>query len=431
MFLHSSSRAARCRPRAFVVFAAALVASVFLACIPGAIGADAMPLTLDDALRLAETDQPVLTGQQAAMKAAEEAKVSASQLPDPKLKLGLINVPVAGPDAFSLTKDFMTMRMIGVMQEFPREAKRRLKGELAEIDRQQRSLEMATTRRSIRRDVALAWVEAWYAQRAVAVAEALQKETERQIDSLGIALKSGKATQADLLSARIGIDLLRDRTADLARGSATARAELSRWIGAQSDRPLPADQPVLPQPMPMEELMTHIQSHPHLSAYDKQVALAETEVELARKGAVPDWNMEVSYQVRGTPYADMMSVQFGIDLPIFQQNRQVRDVSNKLALADRARAMREDNLREMEAMVKRHYGEWRSALERIERYRASILPQATQHVQIALAAYRSGRGDLAPVLDARRMELDLRLQQIALESDAAKAQVQIVFYDQQ
>jgi len=118
-------------------------------------------------------------------------------------------------------------------------------------------------------------------------------------------------------------------------------------------------------------------------------------------------------------------------LPIFQQNRQVRDVSNKLALADRARAMREDNLREMEAMVKRHYGEWRSALERVERYRASILPQATQRVQIALAAYRSGRGDLAPVLDARRMELDLRLQQIALESDAAKAQVQIVFYDQQ
>jgi outer membrane protein TolC len=47
------------------------------------------------------------------------------------------------------------------------------------------------------------------------------------------------------------------------------------------------------------------------------------------------------------------------------------------------------------------------------------------------AAYRSGRGDLAPVLDARRMELDLRLQQITLEAEAAKAQVQIVFYDQQ
>jgi outer membrane protein TolC len=431
MFEHSSTRAAHRRSPAFVTLVAAFVAVDFIVGIPAAVAADAMPLTLDDALRLAETDQPVLTGQQAAIRAAEEAKVSASQLPDPKLKLGLINVPVAGPDAFSLTSDFMTMRMVGVMQEFPRESKRRLKGELAEIDRQQKSLELATTRRSIRRDVALAWVEAWHAQRAVSVAEVLQKETERQLDSLGVALKSGKATQADVLSARIGMDLLRDRTADLARGSATARAELSRWIGAQADRPLPADQPVLPPPMSMEELMTHIQSHPHLSAYDKQVALAETEVELARKGSVPDWSVEVSYNVRGSPYADMVSVQFGIDLPIFQQNRQVRDVSNKIALADRARAMRADNLREMEAMVKRHFAEWRSALERIERYRASILPQATQRVEVALSAYRSGRGDLAAVLDARRAELDLRMQQIMLETEAAKAQVQIVFYDQQ
>jgi len=133
--------------------------------------------------------------------------------------------------------------------------------------------------------------------------------------------------------------------------------------------------------------------------------------------------------VRGSAYSDMVSVQVGIDLPVFPKNRQVREVSSKLALADRARALREDNLREMQAMLARAYAEWTSANERLARYRASTLPQAAARTEAALAAYRTGRADLAKVLEARRMELDLRMQQLMLEGEAARAQVQISYYN--
>ena len=55
--------------------------------------------------------------------------VSAGQLPDPIATLGVNNLPVNGPDAWSLTRDFMTMTSVGVMQEFTRADKREARAE--------------------------------------------------------------------------------------------------------------------------------------------------------------------------------------------------------------------------------------------------------------------------------------------------------------
>src|SRR5213594_2741353 len=50
-----------------------------------------------------------------AVAAAREMAVAAAQLPDPMLKFGIDNLPINGPDRFSVARDFMTMRRIGVM----------------------------------------------------------------------------------------------------------------------------------------------------------------------------------------------------------------------------------------------------------------------------------------------------------------------------
>ena len=48
----------------------------------------------------------------------------AGALPDPKLLRGLANLPEGGPDAGSLSRDLMTRRRVGLLQEFPSGAKR-------------------------------------------------------------------------------------------------------------------------------------------------------------------------------------------------------------------------------------------------------------------------------------------------------------------
>src|SRR5207253_1026208 len=77
-------------------------------------------LDFDLALALAQQRSRQLPAQDAAARSAREMAVAAGQLPDPVLKAGINNLPVNGADRFSVTNDFMTMRSIGVMQEFTR-----------------------------------------------------------------------------------------------------------------------------------------------------------------------------------------------------------------------------------------------------------------------------------------------------------------------
>src|SRR5687768_16130488 len=94
----------------FVAFAGALAL---------AVSAYAQELTLEEALRLGEGQSPRLLAQRHALTAAEEQTGRATELPDPKLRLGIENLPVTGDDHFRYDRDFMTTRALGVLQEFP------------------------------------------------------------------------------------------------------------------------------------------------------------------------------------------------------------------------------------------------------------------------------------------------------------------------
>lgn len=393
-----------------------------------ATSATAQTLSLEQAVGLAETGQPLLESQRAGIEASRQGAVAAAQLPDPKLKLGVLNLPVNGDEAFSLSRDFMTMRMVGVMQEFPRAEKRRLRGELIQLDGEQKALELEFTRRTIRRDASVAWLELWFAQRAAQTVRALQKETETWIETLAIGLRTGRSGAAEVAAARVDLELLGDREADFDRQAAVARADLARWIGAAAGRPLPQDLPAFPEPPATAQLLAHVEQHPHLGAYAKQAQIADTDARLAQQSTRPDWNVELSYAQRGPAYSDMVSIQFGIDLPLFQHNRQDRTVLARLADAERVRALLDDNRRQMRADVQRIAAERDAALSRLMRFRERILPQAQARVEATTAAYRSGKGTLAEVLEARRALLDLEIERLMREARAARASLELDYF---
>src|SRR5688572_23720779 len=92
----------------------------------------AQSLSLEEALKAGEAQSPRLAAQRSMISSASEQVGRAGELPDPKLKLGIENLPVTGPDAWHYGRDFMTMRQIGVAQEFPNSAKRSALNQRAE-----------------------------------------------------------------------------------------------------------------------------------------------------------------------------------------------------------------------------------------------------------------------------------------------------------
>lgn len=390
--------------------------------------ASAQELTLEETQRLAETAQPLLAARRNAIEAAHEGAVAARALPDPKLRLGIVNVPIEGADALSLGAEAMTMTTVGVMQEFPRRAKRELKSEMLRLSGERSGQELAFLRLRIRRDAALAWLDAWAATRAVDLVGAQQREARIEIDALTIALRNNRASAASLSEARVALELLGDRRRMFDGEQRLARAALARWIGERADAALPETLPAFAPPIDADALVRHVAAHPHLASVDTQARIAATDAQLANLSVRPDWSMELAYGRRGPGFADMVSLQFQIDLPILQHDRQDRTIAAKFAEAQQARELREDNLREMRADALQLHARRETADERALVFSERVLPEARNRLQAALASYRGGKGTLSEVLRARRALLDLELETLMRRIEAAKATVALDFF---
>jgi outer membrane protein TolC len=398
-----------------------------LVALPAARAQESPPLSLDEALRLASDRSPQIAAQRSAIDSAQQASVAARQLPDPKLFFGVENLPVTTSDAFSFTQDFMTMRKIGLMQDFPRGEKRDLRGKLAEQVAAREQAMLGDVQLALRRDVAGAWIERYFAQRMAAVVDEQTAEVQLQADTMQAGVATGKAQPAELLAVKVSLQTLLDKRADFDKQAARAKVMLARWLGDAAARPL-APFALPAAPADRGTLADHIPHHPHLQSLEYQVRAAQADASLAQASVKPDWSLEFAYAQRGPSFSNMISVQVTVDLPLFRHNRQNRDIASKVALVEQARDLKEDALRLHLSEEQAAWVDWDTATARLQRFDDSLLPLSHERTQAALAAYRGGRSDLAPVLQARRDELDTKLQSVQLAADQARAYAQLLYF---
>ena len=102
-------------------------------------------------------------------------------------------------------------------------------------------------------------------------------------------------------------------------------------------------------------------------------------------------------------------------------------MASKVALVEQVRAQAEDAKRAHATEIENMLVDWNAAKSRLQRYRTTLLPLAGERSEVALAAYRGGKGDLAPVLDARKSEIDIRMNQLQAEAELARAWAQLNF----
>jgi outer membrane protein TolC len=376
-------------------------------------------LTLDQALRLAQERSRQLVAQDAAASASRELAQAAGQLPDPVLKAGVTNLPVDGPDRFSLTRDFMTMRSVGVMQEFTRADKRsaRTARFAREADTAQAGRALALAR--LRRDTALAWLDRHYQERMLGVLQEQRAEAALQIEAADAAYRGARGSQADVFAARSADAQIVDRIRQTERQVATAKTRLARWVGSDAEQALAAA-PALDAPgLQDHDLESQLQHHPELTLMARQEDMARADADIAQSNKQSDWSLELMYSQRGPAYSNMVSINVAIPLQIDPRERQDRDVAARLAMAEQMRAQREETAREHLAETRSWLQEWQSNRDRLAHYDQVLIPLAIERTRATLAAYRGGSGPLAAVLEARRMEIDVRLDKLRLETETA------------
>lgn len=410
----------RCVPlRARSFFAALILVSV-------TARAQEMPVTLDAALQSATDRSAAMGAAQSSVRASSEAVISAGQLPDPMLKAGVDNLPVNGPQRFTIGQDFMTMRRIGIEQEWVSPEKRRLRSALANqvVDRERSGYLTQFT--NVRQQTATAWLNAAYAKKTVSLQQELIVHMKHELTATQASYRGAKASAADVTQAQLMLAQAQDQLLKAQQTLQTALIALSRWTAAPVTDV--AGEPPAPQSfvtsLPPEELQ-HVE--PALIAASAEIAVADADTAVANSNRSPNWTWEVSYQQRGGAYSNMVSVGVSIPLPIHRKNYQDRDAAEKAELGTKARLMYEDTQRQVEADVRTLSATLANGRERIASLNQALLPAADRRVQLATAAYKAGTGSLADTFAARRGQLDAQLQVLDLQRDVSLTWAQLEY----
>lgn len=414
---HAASRAASRRRRPWRALLGA-AASLAIAAVSAAAGG----LSISDAAELAREQSPSLRALRASVDGSSIAQPAAAALPDPKLLVGVDNLPVEGPDRYSFSRDPGTMQRLGVMQEVPNRAKRDARLQLAQARSERDRLQLAAADLGVRREAMRAWVAVYYAQQRLAWLDRLQHENGLLQQTLPARIAAGQAPAAELTMARQEALAIADRHDELARDLAKARAALRRLIGVRGDEPLTGEPPAWR--VDAAALRGSLHRHTELAPYEGLLAIGQAEVGESESETRGDWAWEVVYARRAN-YDDMVSFQLSFDLPLRQSERQAPQIAARRKELERIEAEREDTTRRHAEEVEAQLAELQALDAQAARLREQGLPLADERVALTLASYQAGRSELAAVLAARSSLLELRLRALALDAERSDLQVRL------
>ena len=407
------------RPRDWLALFAALLSSAFS-------HAETPPLTLETAVRHALHHSAAHLAAQSATQASVEAAALAGQLPDPMLKLGIDNLPVEGPDRWSLSRDFMTMRRIGIEQSWVSADKRAARsaraGQMVALQQAEAAMHAADTRAQ----AAQAWIQMRHAQRAHTFAAELAKHTADDLAAVQATHRGGKSSAVDVAQAQLALTRARDGRAHAKQELEVARIALQRWVQVPVES-VDDTLPPLTLPAAVLEDGQLDQHHPLLLKARRATELAESDVAVASAERRPDWSFELAFSQRASPYANMLSFGVTIPLTVNPAQRQERSIAEKAAQATTARLQYDEARRAIAAELATLQAAKKQSSERAAWLSQHALPLARQAVDLAVAAYRGGSGTLSSVFSARRMLVEQQLQIAELERDAALAWAQLAF----
>ena len=383
------------------------------------------PLTLAETIQLATQNQPLLQSLDDAAASSREAAIAEGQLPDPKLKFGMINLPVTTSDALRYNRDDQTMVNVGISQDVIPLKKRELASNrlLAEADQFQ--TEQVATARTIERDVALAWLDVYEAQRKSELYQRMIDDMVAERKVLAANVSSGGAKTSDVLRMDTDISMTNEKRIFAQRDERKARAALARWIGKAASRPISSELPVMTNSLSHDASQSAIEQHPLLRNAYQTEKVAQFDVDSAQANLERNWGWEVGYGKRFNDRSDMLTFQVSIDLQLDRANRQDRRTAEKLVLVEKARKLTEDRRRALSSELESAMADAEAADARENEHITKLIPNAQAKLSIAQAAYTSGKQSIGEVWQARRDVIDIELDHWTILTDKQRAAVKI------
>jgi outer membrane protein TolC len=321
----------------------------------------------------------------------------------------------------------------GLQQSFPRGQTLQYKQQRSEwlaISEQAQADNLA---RKVLRDVRSSYLELFYQHTAGHVIDETRKLFAQLVDITQAHYATGRVSQQDVLRASLELSRLDDRSTRIRNEEEKNRASLMKWVGVIARQPITTVFPDLPELPDKEDIESSLLEHPVMHIETARIEALIQGVQIAREQYRPGWTAGLEYRKRfgddpsGDERADMMAAMVTVDLPLFVDKRQDRRLAASVQQAKAAQLTQTDRLRELKVLLDSDYASWLRLGERAKLYESQLLREARANTRASLSAYQSGVTEFTTLMRARITDLDVRLDELRIRVDRAKAQARLLY----
>ncbi len=357
-------------------------------------------------LAYARARSPEIRAMREEAEAAAQRVGPAGALPDPVLRVELMNINNYGNDASpSLLPWKVGETKYTLMQSLPLWGKRELKRDASAADVRQAEARASATWAELAARIKAAYAEYYRAagnERLTTEVLGLMTRLEQVAQ---VRYAGGLATQADAIRAQLEQTAMRSELIMIDSEKRQIRARLNALLARESAAPLADAQELRAVPTlntaDASSLAERARSgNPQVQAELARVALAQKSRDLTQRNRYPDLTVGVSPSQMGSRITTW-GVMFEMNIPLQQESRRGQErEAEAMVAASRSRA---------EALQQQLVGDLAVNLAGLEAARRNetllktqLLPQSELGLQSALAAYESGKAEFAMLLEAQR-----------------------------
>ncbi len=373
-------------------------------------------------LEFAKARNPELAAMRLESEATAQRVQPAGALPDPVLRVELMNINNYGNNAPpSLLPSRVGETKYTLMQSLPAWGKRDLRRDAAAADARQAASRAEATWAEL-----AARIKAAYADYYRAVGnERLARETLDLMSRLEQVAQAryagGLVTQQDAIRAQLEQTVMRAELIMLESEKRQLRSRLIALVARDEVMPLAEPQSLRPIPaLTADDAVTLAAraraNNAQLQAEQARVAAAQKNRDLAWRNRYPDLQVGLSPTQMGSRITSW-GVMLEVNIPLQQETRRAQE-RETTAMVDAARSRADAVSNQLLGELGGHLAALDAARRTEALARSQALPQTQLSLQSAQAAYENGKLDFTALLEAQRQIRKIRQDLLKTQAEA-------------
>lgn len=390
---------------------------------------NAKPLSLNQAEAMAVARSAETKALKKKSRVLHERAILKSQLPDPKLFLGAVNVPT---DTFDFAQENMTQVQIGLEQSFPKGESLKYQYYKEEALSKAEVQNVEDMSLKVRQAVRLNWAALAFWRKVRLIHQKEQAEFEHLVKMTNTMLANNKNQQQDVFRAKLGLTGAKNKLLNDVLKIEQVKVALARLIGPEKIRVThPESLPSWPLNVDKKRAQAILLRHPALSRDASLIASKDAEVKLAKEQFKPGFMVGGAYGLRqgtmgsGMKRPDFVSLRLGISAPLFPKNRQARQLSAVEKEKASQQAMKLEHFRRLYQQYQKTLIDLATSKERLNLYQRELLPESKLYVQSTLTAYQNAKTDFPTLARAYVREFSVEIEVLKAELEKSVSEINL------